>query len=473
MSLSFLRKFTYFLIAVTASLNVYIFTYPSLNPKQCSWHCKATYKQSTNIISTYFQDLYNLYFNKEAPIKAEDLTSHEDAIRMLAFGDPQINGNWPSTPYLKRLDNYGNDHYLGHIYRVMQRRLNPSHVAVLGDLFSSQWIGDSEFYNRTRRYVSRLFNLPEEHQKPLLNFMKENDKVDWISHANDSKSKNVKDLDDWGFEEVYDWTSENFAKKLSKTPLFLNVSGNHDIGYSGDATWQHMTRYHKLFGKDNFWIEYNKGSPNAFRIVVLNSLLLEGPALQPEFLEYTWEFLYKLFEQRFEGSTILLTHVPFYKEEGICADGPFHDYYNEENIKTEHYKFGKLRAQNHLNREVSKSVLNLIFDKADKYSGIVLTGHDHEGCETWYNLNETDYTWTASSEKSHDSPAIKEITVRSMMGEYGGNTGLLTGNFNKQRKQWDFTFTLCPFVIQHVWWATKIVSVITLLLSSTVVVFDL
>ncbi|KAH3686184.1 hypothetical protein WICPIJ_002839 [Wickerhamomyces pijperi] len=473
MSLSFIRKFTYLLLFVTLSLNIYIFTYPSLNPKQCSWHSKASYKSDTNIISTYLNDLYNVFFTTEDPIAAEDFTTHEDSIRMLAFGDPQIKGNWPSTPMLKRLDTYGNDHYLGHIYRVMQNRLNPSHVAVLGDLFSSQWIGDSEFFNRTRRYISRLYNLPEEQQAPLLNYMKENERVDWASHAHELKSKDLKDWDDWGFEEVYDWTTENFAKRLSKVPLLLNVSGNHDIGYSGDATWQHMTRYHKLFGKDNFWIEYNKGTPSAFRIVVLNTLLLEGPALQPEFLDYTWEFLYKLFEQRFDGSTILLTHVPFYKEEGLCVDGPFHDYYNEKNVRSEHYKVGKLRAQNHLNEEVSMRVLNLIFDKADKYPGVILTGHDHEGCETWYNLNETDFSWTASKTKSRDAPSVKEITVRAMMGEYGGNTGLLTGDFNKSRGQWDFTFTLCPFAIQHVWWVTKIVSIITVFLTSAVVVFDL
>jgi hypothetical protein len=385
---------------------------------------------------------------------------------MLAFGDPQIKGNWPSTPYVKRLDTYGNDYYLGHIYNVMKRRLQPTHVAVLGDLFSSQWIGDSEFFNRTRRYVTRLFDQPDEQREYVLNFMKENDSVDWNAFLHDTKSKSIHDLE-FGFSDVYDWNTPNYVKRFENEPLFLNVSGNHDIGYSGDATWQHMARYFKLFGKDNYWIEYEAGTPHAWRVVVLNSLLLEGPALQPEFLEYTWEFLYQLFERKFDGATILLTHVPFYKEEGLCFDGPHFDYYGEN--AREPYKIGKLRSHNHLSKDVTKRVLNLVFNDRP---GIILTGHDHEGCETYYNKNNTDSNWYTS--KAVEEPlAIKEITVRAMMGEFGGNTGIMTGHFNTIEAQWEFDFKLCPFIIQHVWWVTKVVTILATLLGSTVFIFSL
>ncbi|KAH3678347.1 hypothetical protein WICMUC_001580 [Wickerhamomyces mucosus] len=467
--MSFIRSFNYILITITIILNVYIFTYPSLDTKQCSWNSKSTYLQNSNPLVNYFKDLYSLYFGNLVP---EDITSFEKELRLMAFGDPQIKGNWPSTPYLKKLDTYGNDYYLGHIYKVMKNRLNPTHVVALGDLFSSQWIGDSEFFNRTKRYVTRLYNQPEEHIVPILDYISKNEQVDWIEYSNDLKSKNLEDFN-WEYQEVFDWTTADYSKKFAKTPLFLNVSGNHDIGYSGDATWQHMARYNKLFGKDNFWIEYNKGTPQAFRIVVLNSLLLEGPALQPEFLEYTWEFLYKLFEQRFKGSTILLTHVPFYKKEGLCVDGPYHEYYNEETMKSEHYKNNLLRSQNHLSQDVTQRVLNLIFDESEKYPGIILTGHDHEGCESYYSLNNTDYSWYSTSSKPRNQPFVKEITVRAMMGEYGGNTGLLTGKFSQARNQWDFHFSLCPFIIQHVWWFTKIISIISLFTTSFIVIFNL
>jgi len=469
--MSIIKKFTYFLITIALGLNIYIYTYPSITPNQCSWSFqKEIIPFSENEYLTklksipYFGDLIKQFF-----LKPQFKSSKIEDIKMLAFGDPQIKGNWPSTPILKRLDTYGNDYYLGHVYNVMKKRLNPTHVAVLGDLFSSQWIGDSEFFNRTKRYVTRLYDQPDKHREYVLNFISENDAVDWMKFLEDKKSIKTTDLK-FGYENVYDWNTPNYEKFFVNEPLFLNVSGNHDIGYSGDATWQHMARYFKLFGKDNFWIEYNKGTPYAYRIVVLNSLLLEGPALQPEFLEYTWEFLYQLFERKFKGSTILLTHIPFYKKEGICVDGPKFDYYKED--AKEQYKIGLLRSQNHLSYETTQRVLNLIFDDDDS-QGIILTGHDHEGCETYYNKNSSTAEWTASKSRIGADVNVKEITVRAMMGEYGGNSGLMTGHFNTSNEKWEFKFTLCPFIVQHVWWVTKIVSIISALLFSTVFIFDL
>ena len=88
----------------------------------------------------------------------KDKSINEDQIHLLAFGDPQIKGIWKNPLYRTRLDIFGNDFYLGHIYSMMHKRLNPSHVVVLGDLFSSQWIPDNEFFNRTKRYMTRIFN---------------------------------------------------------------------------------------------------------------------------------------------------------------------------------------------------------------------------------------------------------------------------------------------------------------------------
>lgn len=467
-AMSFLRKFTAFAVVLSLVLNIYIYTYPSLDSEHCSWsYQKRIPRDDPQWLKPlrsvpYFSDLIDQYLYPpvfEIP-KVPD-------IKMLAFGDPQIKGNWPSTPYIKRLDTYGNDYYLGHIYQVMKRRLEPTIVAPLGDLFSSQWISDSEFFNRTRRYVTRLFDQPDEQREYAINIVDQHVDIDWRKFLEETKATELKDFE-FGYSDVYDWCTPNYVKRFANEPLFLNVSGNHDIGYSGDATWQHMARYRSLFGKDNYWIEYNRGTPQAYRIVVLNSLLLEGPALQPEFLKYTWEFLYQLFERKFEGATILLTHVPFYKEEGFCVDGPHFDYY--ENYEREPYKNGKLRSQNHLSKDVSQRVLSLVFDENP---GIVLTGHDHEGCETYYNLNTTSGEWSATKEKSNKPGVVREVTVRAMMGEYGGNSGLMTGHFNTMQGRWEFDFNLCPFIVQHVWWVTKIATIVAVLLSSTVFIFAL
>ncbi|GMG40600.1 unnamed protein product [Ambrosiozyma monospora] len=243
-----IKNFAWFVTVVSFFVNLYIYTYPSLNPEACSW--KHQYKNTANLAQwqqqlldvPYLGDLYSTYFISEDPL----LKPQVDDVRLMAIGDPQINGNWPSTKYIKRLDNYGNDYYLGHIYKVMKPRLQPSHVVVMGDLFSSQWISDSEFYNRTKRYMTRLFPRPSEQTQVEIDFLNEHNDVDWQSHYHffrEAVENGTFLQSEWyHYNDVYDWTSAN----LTNEPLFINISGNHDIGY-GDTTYQHMARWRKLF----------------------------------------------------------------------------------------------------------------------------------------------------------------------------------------------------------------------------------
>lgn len=446
--------------SIAFALNLYIYTYPSLNPQACSWKDAPP----TRIDIPWLGDLIETHILDKFAPRPDPLES----IRLLAIGDPQINGNWPKTPYIKRFDNYGNDYYLGHIYDVMKKRLHPTHVAVLGDLFLSQWISDSEFYNRTRRYLTRLYPQPENHTKEIFEVLDRHENLDWNAYLNHIKSISPNEAFDYHFENTYDWIDPSVSTYQDE-PLFINLTGNHDVGYSGDATWQHMTRWARLFGKDNFYIEYHRGTPRAYRLVVLNLLFLEGPALQPEFLEYTYHFLEKLEARKFEGQTILLTHIPFYKKEGLCVDGPKHIYYTEETLKREPYKLGNLRAQNHLSYDVSQRVLDAVFGNSDK-PGIILTGHDHEGCYNVYDKNPETGEWVAAPDKKHHGSAqtnyVQEVTVRAVMGEYGGNMGLMTGTFNKYAEEWEYHYSACPFIVQHVWWATKVILVVELFLIS-------
>lgn len=395
------------------------------------------------------------------------LESSVKDIHMLTFGDPQINGNWPMTKYIKRLDNYGNDYYLGHIYNTMKNRLRPSHVAVMGDQFSSQWIADSEFYNRSYRFVERLFPRDLEYKKTVLDTWRKHQDYDWLKWMNDEMSINEDHrFKSRQYNEMYDWYHPDRSEPNFQNPLFINLTGNHDIGYSGDATWQHMARFHLLFGQNNYVLHYNRGKPEEWRLVVLDSLSLEGPSLQEEFRTFTWSFLDKLRESNadFHGSTVLMTHIPFYKREGLCADGPEHIYY--VNHEREPYKNGLLRSQNHLLNETSQKVLDIIFPNADK-EGIVLTGHDHVGCDSWYSY--IDDHWVADSGKKASGRAhIREVVVRAMMGDYHGVTGLMTGHFDNQSSSWKFNFSYCFFTVQHVWWALKILALLAVLSGSLV-----
>ncbi|ODV87553.1 hypothetical protein CANARDRAFT_6080 [[Candida] arabinofermentans NRRL YB-2248] len=468
-----LSLLTWVITLITILLNLYIYTYPSLDCDHCKW--KYTYKDVDSLSSIesklinipYIGDLYETYFIKETHRGGHGTPSD---IRLLAIGDPQINGNWPSTPYIKRLDNFGNDYYLGHIYRLMKPRLDPTIVVGMGDLFSSQWIGDSEFYNRTKRYMTRLFPRPLQQTYAELEFIADHKDIDWKTHY-DWFRNNLEDgffqkPDYYHYSDIKDWTSAN----LTNEPLFINITGNHDIGY-GDTTYQHMARWRKLFGKDNYWIEYDNDTKHPWRIVVLNGLAVDGPLLQPEFQKYTWQFIEVLKNREYHGSTILLTHIPMYKREGLCVDGPRVDYYNKDNChEGGEYRIGLLKSENHLQYETSQAILNAVFK--DSKSGIILTGHDHEGCENYYNFHERNNNedepsgeWIASKDVE-TGKYIKEVTVRSIMGDYDGSLGLMTGHFNNDSESWEFDYTLCPFIVQHVWWAAQIGILSTILLQS-------
>ena len=363
----------------------------------------------------------------------------------------------------KQLDLLGNDYYLAHIYRSLQWFTNPSHTAVLGDLLGSQWIDDDEFEARARRYWNRVFSGGE----------KVGEKITYASRG-------VGRTQPLGVQEV----GEQWQKYV------INVAGNHDVGYAGDVTRQRVARFEKVFGKVNWEIgftlpvrgaEWEGRPPPELRLVVLNSLNLDGPVTDVEMQAATMEFLDGLAEtarpvEDATSATILLTHLPLHKEEGVCVDGPLIRYAME-------HEGGGVREQNHLSYESSAGLLDSIFGLSAKSSvqvgekrsnGMILTGHDHEGCNIYHYLPTEDESgsqrwaaeqWNASSATRHASaPGIREVTVRSMMGEFGGNAGLLSAWFDPEEEKWDFDYTSCALGKQHLWWAIHVLDIVAVVM---------
>lgn len=368
--------------------------------------------------------------------------------RLLALADPQLEGDTtlrryasrhkPDDPLLsyldpehlsrdfhrirKTIDLWGNDLYLSHIYKTVRRQTGPTHTVVLGDLLGSQWIGTEEFEKRGGRF--------------------------WEIFSRGSKV-NATDIDS-GTANGEEWRSKIIAPP-----------GNHDIGYAGDLTHARVERYEAMFGPINYMLDFTPDSGESFatagddgsvlpnpslKIAVLNSMSLDEPINDRGIQDDSYALIDRAQELTASAShrqaTVLLTHLPFYKPAGICVDPPFFTYFPEENG-------GGVREQNHLSEATSSSVLSSFFG-AGKKAGVILTGHDHEGCDVRHShieaMNEGAGGWNVTkwaheaqgleakrvAKEEAAKEGIREVTVRSMMGGYGGNAGLLSAWWDKE-----------------------------------------
>lgn len=369
--------------------------------------------------------------------------------------------------YRKRLDHIGNDYYLGHIYRTLHWWTDPTHVTVLGDLVGSQWIGNEEFEERGRRFWDRVFRGS-------------------IRVADELASQ---PSDDFQNTLILGDDAAAWKKRL------INVAGNHDIGYAGDISPDRMERFSRVFGQPNYELRFqyplNKYSNGTIleedktipelRIVVLNDMNLDTPAGSKEVQTETYDFLNRVITtskdvERAAHFTLVLTHIPMHKEAGICVDAPFFDFFDG-------YFENGVKEQNHLSRAASKGLLEGIFGmNGEPYvpghgfgrHGVVLTGHDHEGCDIYHYINQTappEREWqarkwaealSAGTLEEPGVPGLREITVRSMMGDFGGNAGLMSLWFDEDTWDWKFEFVNCPLGTQHIWWIVHILDLITL-----------
>ncbi|RDA83888.1 hypothetical protein CP532_3373 [Ophiocordyceps camponoti-leonardi (nom. inval.)] len=371
----------------------------------------------------------------------------------------------------KRFDLFGNDFYLAHIYRTLRWWSRPTHVSVLGDLVGSQWIENREFERRGRRFWNRAFRGGERVPDEVA--------------AQPSQNYTIAGFLDGSTDESV-WTRR-----------IMNVVGNHDIGYAGDLTPERMQRFERVFGKANYELRFalpirdpkvnatildkavnpdSRRLPPQIRVLVLNNMNLDTPARDQGLQDMTYKFINDAIssapavENRGQF-TLVLTHIPLHKPNGVCVDGPFFDFYSPE-------EGGGVREQYLLSPDASKGLLEGVFGlsgntggpgKGLGRSGLILNGHDHEGCDTFHFINQTNGTtasdrsweaarWTEARTRAlpgqHMLPGRREITVRSMMGDFGGNAGLLSMWFNQSTWEWEYEYQDCALGTQHFWWLT-------------------
>lgn len=369
--------------------------------------------------------------------------------------------------YRKRLDLWGNDLYLAHIYRTVSWWSQPTHTVVLGDLLGSQHIGDEEFMRRSDRFWSTVFAGAEK------------------------VPRTVTDIS--GGVEVLG-EDQSWRKRV------IAVAGNHDIGYAGQIDEQMIERFEETFGSVNWEIRFRLGNASThtrvtpgsdtltavdsvpeLRVVVLNSMNLDGPAKDERLQNQSREFVtQQLYQPRPKSTgTVLLTHIPLHKKEGICVDGPYFDYLPA-------HRGGGIKEQNHLSEAGSAHILEGLVSPDRPGNAIILNGHDHEGCDTYHyrraGSGPTDNddgttsstVWQAEeysnaySEVANDTfIGVQELTVRSMMGEFGGHAFLLSAWYDQDTQEWQFAYKDCMLGVQHIWWAIHIFDIVVIGLGLT------
>ena len=378
----------------------------------------------------------------------------------------------------KHLDLLGNDFYLAHIYRTMDWWAQPTHVSVLGDLVGSQWIGDREFERRGRRFWNRVFRGAERVDDELAAYpAHEYELAAFLDGSDDG-------LDAW-------------RRRL------INVAGNHDIGYAGDLTPERIARFERVFGKANYELRFELPvsdpilnatlydpvtNPTSTRLIpelrvaVFNDMNLDTPAVSKELQDETYKFMNAVIKTgaavEFQGHfTVALTHIPFYKEEGVCVDAPYFDFFPSE-------EGGGVREQYLLSYDASRGFLEGVYGlnknpraagRGMGRKGVVLNGHDHAGCDTWHFINQTNGTteerrwearrWLEAKEEEipgrEGHPGIREITVRSMMGDFEGNAGLLSAWFDEEAWEWKAEYAACELGPHYMWWAIHVVDLVS------------
>ncbi|KAI0377538.1 hypothetical protein F5Y04DRAFT_176125 [Hypomontagnella monticulosa] len=376
----------------------------------------------------------------------------------------------------KRIDLFGNDFYLAHIYRTLRWWARPTHVTVLGDLLGSQWIREKEFNRRSWRFWNRSFKGGERVPDEVAGYPAE-------------------EYDVVGLLGVEDENAAAWRRRV------INVAGNHDIGYAGDLTLERLERFERVFGKAAYELRFElpitdplanatiydpERNPESnrlipeLRIVNVNNMNLDTPAADQSLQDKTYAFVNDVINTasavEYAGHfTVVLTHIPLYKPEGVCVDSPFFDF----------HAGGGVKEQNLLSSDASRGFLEGIFGlNGDPNSpgegkgrrGVVLNGHDHEGCDTYHYINQTEgderqwrvTRWEAARADDLPGrpgvPGLREITVRSMMGGFGGNAGLLSVWFNEKTWEWEFEFANCALGTQYYWWFVHFLDLIVLAL---------
>jgi len=197
--------------------------------------------------------------------------SEPDA-RFVLLGDPQMEG----AARIERQGFYGlmnvwlNDVYFRHIMNNIMNFVHPTHIFVMGDIFSFQSLPDTEFNKRVSRF-------------------------NWIfSHPN---------IRPGGVQ-------------------LINITGNHDIGYANEVDPWRVDRFERVFGPTN-----TKYYIADHLVAVVNSQNIDN-AQHKGLAQKTWNHLKSIAKESQTSGVpvILFLHIPLWKPPGSCTEDSFIKY---------------------------------------------------------------------------------------------------------------------------------------------------
>ncbi|PVV01801.1 hypothetical protein BB560_003769, partial [Smittium megazygosporum] len=230
------------------------------------------------------------------------ISNDSNDVSFALVGDPQIEGS-------DKINNQGfsgvvdlkfNDLYMRHIYNCLRRLTRPNFIITMGDILSSEWIDKSEFLQRADRfkYISGQKNLDYFYTAPEYFNISGNHDIGYGYKIN----KNLTDR----WEESFGALNYDF---------FINKNG--------------LKSNQAISAFDHHLVFLNSNNLDASK----DKILRKG----------TWDFLQKVVaDNRLShlndiNPLILFTHIPLHKPHGLCTDGPKIKYDKEKNVLSQNF----------------------------------------------------------------------------------------------------------------------------------------
>ncbi|KAG2736284.1 hypothetical protein G9P44_000374 [Scheffersomyces stipitis] len=266
----------------------------------------------------------------------QDSRSSDDVTNVLLIADPQLidNHTYPGrNEWLLKLSQHTVDVYLKRNYKNMIRQLKPDYVFFLGDYLDNARDSRKKYYlNELKRFNSIFY-----------------DKTT---------------------------TSANYKKD---TNWFVNVPGNHDIGFSDLVNLKARKRFIKNFGNPNSITTINNVDFISLDSLSLSSSESQINAPAKEFVNSNYGSNIVKTNPR-----VLLTHVPLYRDPSLSCGSLRESTVFDVEGKGYQYK-----------STIDKSISEDLLEKIEP--DIIFTGDDHDYCDI-----------------VHPETKSREITVKSI-----------------------------------------------------------